>query len=141
MDGDGSTPSRFRLGEPATACVPMPGALISRLSDVALTAYTDGASLTVLGTELTRADDGGYVVCGRVSELPARLAVGIRGAPVAVTDTGEAAQSAEGAESLPNTGATALSSYAAWSGMLAGFALVFLAVGATIVGRWRRRHS
>ena len=139
LEGEGATSALYRLAEPATACVPMPRALISRLSDVALTAINDGTSLTVLGTELTRAG-GGYVVCGRVSELPARLAVGVRGAPVALTDIESAGLVTEGGDSLPNTGGgLSLSSDVAWFGVLAGFALVVLAVSAAFSSRRHRR--
>ena len=106
---------------------------------MALTAINDSTSLTVLGTELTRAG-GRYVVCGRVSEFPARLAVGVRGAPDALTDIESAGLATEGGDSLPNTGGgLSLSSDVAWFGVLAGFALVVLAVSAAFSSRRHRR--
>ena len=137
---EGGISSRFRLAEPATACVPLPNALTPRLSDVALTAYTEGAGLTVLGTELTRTVDGGYVVCGRVSEIPARLAVGVRGAPAALTVPEVAGDSPPVSDSLPNTGGMAPGTAVAWFAMLTGLALVMLAVGAKAATRRMRRR-
>lgn len=142
IDSDGGASSRFRLAEPATACVPMPSALTPRLSEIALLAYPEhAAGLTVLGTQVSRAEGGEYVVCGRVSELPARLAVGVRGAPAALTVPEIAGDITQGSDSLPNTGAMTLSTAAAWLGILAGIALVMLAASATMSTRVRRRYS
>ncbi len=139
LEDESATSSRYRLAEPSTVCVPMPRALMPRLADVALVAYEVETSLTVLGTELTRADDGGYVVCGRVSELPARLAVGVRGAPIALTDAEIASAGTEGSEALPNTGAASIGYEVARFGALAGFALAALAGIALIASRRRIR--
>ena len=64
----------------AEACLPLPDDLRTRISDVEVIAVNIDKSLTVLSTTLTFSGDE-IQACGLVSKLPAKLAIGLKGAP------------------------------------------------------------
>ena len=64
----------------AEACLPLPDDLRTRISDVEVIGVNIDKSLTVLSTTLTFSGDE-IQACGLVSKLPAKLAIGLKGAP------------------------------------------------------------
>ena len=80
VDFVGETIARYTLKSSVEVCVPMPAALRSKISDVALTAINSRGSLTILATNI-KITAQGMIVCGALSELPSTVAVGSTGAP------------------------------------------------------------
>ena len=64
----------------AEACLPLLDDLRTRISDVEVIGVNIDKSLTVLSTTLTFSSDE-IQACGLVSKLPAKLAIGLKGAP------------------------------------------------------------
>ncbi len=80
VDASGQRVSGYTLRSPAQACIPLPDALRSNISDVAIAA-TDGAgSLTILSSTVRVMPDQ-ITMCGNISSLPAIIAAATLGAP------------------------------------------------------------
>ena len=102
VDADGDAVSDYGLNEAVTACVPLPPELRGNISDIVLAATDDAGGTTVLSTSVKITPDG-VSVCGKLSTLPATVAVGKAGSPPEVVDPSD--DVAE--EPLPDTGGVA----------------------------------
>jgi len=128
VDGSGAAVSSYALDDPATVCLPLPDALRSNISDLAVVAINGDGSLTILSAQVRLNNTAGTMVCGGLSNLPASVAVGSSGAPAAIPTA-----MPEPTPVAPDTGGTApASSMALWS-LLFGIAAVvigtFIAIG------------
>ena len=103
VDASGEPVSDYGLAEAVTACVPLPAELRGNIAEIFLTAADDGGDTTVLSTSVKITPDG-VSVCGKLSTLPATVAVGKAGSPPEVVDPSED-DVAEGP--LPDTGGVA----------------------------------
>ena len=85
VDASGAAISSYVLEDPATVCVPLPAAMRTNISQLALVAINSDGSLTILAAQV-RLDTGtgNTMVCGNLSNLPASVAVGAQGAPDAI---------------------------------------------------------
>ena len=98
-DINGRTLSNYSFNLPIEACIQLPEALRTRIADVDLTVINRDRSLTVLQST-TAFSPSGITICGNLGGLPARVAVGAKGAPTLLpTPVAE--------DELPDTGATA----------------------------------
>ncbi len=122
LDTSGQSVSAYRLNTYAEACVPMPDALRSNISDVSLVTINADGTLTVL-TSNVKLSAGGVDVCGRISALPAVVAVGVEGAP-SDFPTPIPAPALE----TPDTGGAAPSSTAVVLLLMLGFALATIGI-------------
>lgn len=132
VDGSGATISSSVLEDPAMVCVPLPDALRTRISDLALVGLNSDGSLTIYAANVRIGGANGPQVCGNVSGIPATVAVGSQGAPAPIPTE------VPPEELLPETGATAPSSNGALFALILGFAIVSLGALATL-GRRRNR--
>ena len=131
VDADGDAVSDYGLNEAVTACVPLPPELRGNIADIVLAATDDAGGTTVLSTSVKITPDG-VSVCGKLSTLPARVAVGKAGSPLEVVDPSD--DVAE--EPLPDTGGVAPATPWLLYLMLTGlFATV---AGLTVLRRVRR---
>lgn len=130
-DAAGNKKNTYQLDDPAEVCIPLPHELRSNISELALVSLNSNDALAILSARVRIASNGPSV-CGNLSDLPATLAVGTRGAPAAIlSPTPEPAD-----KKLPETGAPAPSSNtAAWL-LILGILIAILA-SATVVGRSR----
>ena len=100
VDANGEAISNYALKEAAMVCVPLPPELRSNIANIVPVATNDGDQVTVLSTSV-RITPQGVSVCGKLSLLPATVAVGRTGSPPDVIDPdGETVE--EGF--LPDTG-------------------------------------
>ena len=85
VDASGAAISSYALEDPASVCVPLPAAMRTNISQLALVAINADGSLTILAAQV-RLDTGtgNTMVCGNLSTLPASVAVGAQGAPDAI---------------------------------------------------------
>ena len=98
-DINGRTLSNYSFNLPIEACIPLPETLRNRITDVDLTVINGDRSLTVLQST-TAFSSTSIAICGNLGGLPARVAVGAKGAPTLLpTPVAE--------DELPDTGATA----------------------------------
>ena len=131
VDADGDAVSDYGLNKAVTACVPLPSELRGNIADIVLAAADDAGDTTVLSTSVKITPDG-VSVCGKLSTLPATVAVGKVGSPPEVVDPSE--DVAE--EPLPDTGGAAPATPWLLYLLLAGlFATV---AGMTVLRRIRR---
>ncbi len=100
VDAAGDNVSQYALSEPVLACVPMPAELGGNISDIVMTSTTPSGDLAVLSTRVRITPDG-VLVCGALSMLPAKVAVGKQGSPADIDDEGA---EYEELEPLPDTG-------------------------------------
>ena len=133
VDASGESVSTYALADAAEVCVPLPGELRSNISDVALVAVNSDESLTILSSTV-RISAAGTNVCGKISSVPANVAVGSAGAPAPLPTTVPEME----ADDLPETGGAAPSS----SDALVLTLLIGLAVLTTgfVAMRTRRRR-
>ena len=103
IDADRVLVSDYALNKAVTACAPLPSELRGNIADIVLAAADDAGGTTVLSTSVKITPDG-VSVCGKLSTLPATVAVGKAGSPPEVVDPGED-DVAE--EPLPDTGGAA----------------------------------
>ena len=131
VDADGDAISGYRFDSPIQVCIPLPEALRSRISDIAMIATDDDGVTTVLSSQVRLSPDD-LSLCAGVGTVPATVAAGSRGAPEAVP-TPVPAPTPE----PPDTGGSAPSSSSAlaWI-MLLGIAAAF---GAAAVATRRRK--
>ena len=131
VDADGDAVSDYGLNEAVTACVPLPPELRGNIADIVLAATDDAGGTTVLSTSVKITPDG-VSVCGKLSTLPATVAVGKAGSPPEVVDPID--DVAEGP--LPDTGGVAPATpWLLWLALAGMFATV---TGWTVLRRVRR---
>ena len=106
VDALGAQISSFELNDPAEVCIPLPNALRSKISELALVAINSDDSFTVLASQV-KIGPYGTNVCGRLSSVPVTIAVGSLGAPSSVLAE---MLGAEDGSQLPSTGGAAPSS-------------------------------
>ncbi len=117
VDSSGQSVSSYRFNTFAEACIPLPDALRSNISDVSLTAINGDGTLTVL-TSNVKLSVAALALCGRISSLPAIVAAGAEGAP------SDFPTPVPGPEiETPDTGAAAPSNTAVMLLLLLGLAL------------------
>ena len=83
VDISGASVSDYRLNSPAQLCVPLPDALRSNISDLAMLVSNPDGTLTVLSTTV-HVSGNGVLGCGNISTVPATVALGTSGAPAAI---------------------------------------------------------
>ena len=83
VDAAGSAIASYALKAPAEVCVPLPAELRGNIRDIALVAINPDASLTILSARVI-VNGPSLQVCANLSALPATVAVGTAGAPVAL---------------------------------------------------------
>ena len=135
VDAAGSSISSYVLDDPAQVCVPLPAAMSSNISKVAIVAMNSDGTLTILSSSV-KLGSSGTSVCGSISTLPASIAVGTSGAPDAIPTA-----TPEPTPVPPPTGATAPASngIVVWA-ILLGLALT--GAGTTLaIARRRRTQS
>ena len=131
VDADGDAVSDYGLNEAVTACVPLPPELRGNIADIVLAATDHAGGTTVLSTSVKITPDG-VSVCGKLSTLPATVAVGKAGSPPEVVDPID--DVAEGP--LPDTGGVAPATpWLLWLALAGMFATV---TGWTVLRRVRR---
>ena len=131
VDADRVLVSDYALNKAVTACAPLPSELRGNIADIVLAAADDAGGTTVLSTSVKITPDG-VSVCGKLSTLPATVAVGKAGSPPEVVDPSED-DVAE--EPLPDTGGAAPSTPWLLYLLLAG--LVATVAGLTAMRRVR----
>ena len=133
VDAGGEALSDYGLNEAITACVPLPPELRGNISDIVLAAADAGGGTAVLSTSIKIASDG-VSVCGKLSTLPATVAVGKVGSPPEVVDPAEEVVE----DPLPDTGGFApLTPWLIWLA-LAGMFVTAAGLAAVAVRRGRR---
>ena len=81
VDSSGAMITDYQFNRPIRVCVPLPGTLRGNISEIdALKVNSDG-TLTSLTSKILSTPNGNPRVCGNLSELPADIAAGKRGAP------------------------------------------------------------
>ena len=126
VSANGQAVSGFKLDEPLSACLPLPTAFRSNISDVVIVERKTDGSYGILSSKL-RQTAGGLNVCGGVSSLPATIGV----AKLGVVPEPPATPTPEGTVP-PETGG------AAPSGMLVVLVLLVGLAVLTGIGRMRR---
>ncbi len=82
VDSSEAPISSYVLSDAATVCVPLPAELRTNISDVALVVINSDDSLTILAGTVNVSPPA--TVCGSLSSLPAKVAVGAAGAPAPI---------------------------------------------------------
>ena len=128
FDSNGNRLSEYQMNTFVEVCLPLPDHLRHQISDVELAIINKNRSQTLLSSTIAFAGER-LRVCGRVSTLPATVAVGVEGAPdVLPTPTPEPEE--------PDTGGSAPNDLATLVLMILGLAVV--TVGALTLRRTRR---
>ena len=131
IDADRVLVSDYALNKAVTACAPLPSELRGNIADIVLAAADDAGGTTVLSTSV-KITPSGVSVCGKLSTLPATVAVGKAGSPPEVVDP---AEDDVAEEPLPDTGGAAPSTPWLLYLLLAG--LVATVAGLTAMRRGR----
>ncbi len=126
VSANGQAVSGFKLDEPLSACLPLPTAFRSNISDVVIVERKTDGSYGILSSKL-RQTAGGLNVCGGVSSLPATIGV----AKLGVVPEPPATPTPEGTVP-PETGGAAPSGVLVVLLLLVGLAVL------TGIGRMRR---
>ena len=126
VSANGQAVSGFKLDEPLSACLPLPSAFRSNISDVVIVERKTDGSYGILSSKL-RQTAGGLNVCGGVSTLPATIGV----AKLGVVPEPPATPTPEGTVP-PETGGAAPSGVLVVLLLLVGLAVL------TGIGRMRR---
>lgn len=132
VDASNAVISSYVLNSPATACLPLPDALRTNISDLAIVAINPDDTLTILSASV-RLGTSGTHVCGNLSSLPATLAVGSEGAPAPIPTP-----TPEPTPTTPETGGTAPTSNTGLWALLLGTAI---ATFGTLLVIARRRET
>ena len=80
VDFDGSSIEAYELSHAAEICIPLPANLRGKIHELSVVAMQQDG-FTVLASRMMLRADGGTQMCGRLSQLPAEIAVALRGAP------------------------------------------------------------
>ena len=127
FDSNGNRLSEYQMNTFVEVCLPLPQHLRHQISDVELAIINKNRSQTLLSSTIAFAGER-LRVCGRVSTLPATVAVGVEGAPdVLPSPTPEPEE--------PDTGGSAPNDLATLVLMILGLAVV--TVGALTLRRTR----
>ena len=127
FDSNGNRLSEYQMNTFVEVCLPLPDHLRHQISDVELAIINKNRSQTLLSSTIAFAGER-LRVCGRVSKLPATVAVGVEGAPdVLPSPTPEPEE--------PDTGGSAPNDLATLVLMILGLAVV--TVGALTLRRTR----
>ena len=121
VDSEGESVSSYRLNAAAKVCVPLPAELSANISDIAILATNFDGTLTVLTSSVRISTTGSIQICGNISDLPATVAVGKRGAPSAIP-----APTPEPTPEAPDTGGKSPSAAAILWLVLMGVAIATL---------------
>ena len=120
VDARGTPITGYRLNRAAEVCIPLPDALRSNISDLAIVAINSDDSLTILSSSV-RISSSGTNVCGSLSSVPATIAAGTAGSPLPlpteVPDSGDAS-------GLPATGGSVPSNNGMLWALILGLAIV-----------------
>ena len=135
VDASGSRVSDYALDEPLDFCLPLPVELRSNISDIVVAATNDAGEMTVLSSTV-RITPEGPVVCGKLSSVPANVAVGKVGSPP--TDE-VSSDGSDDVDTLPDTGGSTPASSHVVLLMILGSLAIFGA--ASILLGQRRRPS
>ena len=126
VSANGQAVSGFKLDEPLSACLPLPSAFRSNISDVVIVERKTDGSYGILSSKL-RQTPSGLNVCGGVSSLPATIGV----AKLGVVPEPPATPTPEGTVPPETGGATP-------GGMLVVLLLLVGLAVLTGIGRMRR---
>ena len=136
VDASGEAVSDYGLNDPVTACVPLSPELRGKFADIVLAVTDDGGGMKVLPTSV-KITPVGVSVCGKLSTLPASVAVGKDGPPQETEDSMDEVVVVD--QSLPDTGGiTPTPDSIVWlvaAGILATF------VGTCMASIYTRRRS
>ena len=120
VDASRNNVSSYGLNDALDFCIPLPDALRSNISDLAIVAINSDDSLTILSS-IVRISPSGTKVCGSLSSVPAKVTVGTAGSPAPlpteVPDAGDASD-------LPETGGAAPSNDGMLWAMIVGLAIM-----------------
>ncbi len=135
VDTSNNSVSSYGLSDAVEVCVPLPDALRSNISDLALVVINADDSLTILSS-IVRISSSGTNVCGSLSSVPASVAVGTSGSPVPLpTQVPDAVDASD----LPDTGGTAPSNDGMLWALILGLAIVVS--GYAVLRAARRRTN
>ena len=109
-------------------CVPLPNALRSNISDLAIVAINADDSLTIQSSRVRISAATGAQVCGNLSSVPATVAVGTAGSPAPLPT-----EVTEEVSDLPDTGGAAPSS------PMVVFWILIVGLASLVVGGAMRR--
>ena len=100
IDDSGESATDYTLSEPATVCLPLPDEFRTRIDRLVILSTDDSGALTILSSTAKITPEG-VIVCGKISTLPAIVAVGTQGAPASIpVETPQR----EVSQTLPDTG-------------------------------------
>ena len=134
VDASNTSVSSYGLSDAVEVCIPLPDALRSNISSLALVVINADDSLTILSS-IVRISSSGTNVCGSLSSVPAKLAVGTSGSPAALpTAVPETDES-----DLPDTGGAAPSNDGMIWALILGLAIVVF--GYAVLRAARRRTN
>ena len=131
VDASNASISSYELRSAATVCIPLPDALRTNISDLAIVTINADGSLTILSASV-RLDGAGAHVCGSLSSLPASVAVGSEGAPAALPTP-----TPEPTPEIPETGGSAPSSNGVLWLLTLGIGILFIG----ILAAFKRRRT
>ena len=133
VDASRNNVSSYGLNDAVEVCIPLPDELRSNISSLALVVINADDSLTILSS-IVRISSSGTNVCGSLSSVPAKLAVGTAGSPAALPT---AVPDTEDTSDLPDTGGAAPSSDGMLWAMILGLAIVVSGYGVLRAARRR----
>ena len=134
VDASNNSVSSYGLNNAVEICIPLPDTLRSSISNLAIVAINSDDSLTILSSSV-RISSSGTNVCGSLSSVPAKVAVGTTGSPAPlpteVPDSGDAS-------GLPATGGAAPSNDGTLWALILGS--VIMVSGYGVLRAARRRN-
>ena len=83
VDSSGQGLKGYLLDDPISVCIPVPSRFISNISQLAMVSERADGTFATLSSSI-RLSTSGVLICGGLSELSARLAVGHLGSPFAL---------------------------------------------------------
>ena len=127
----------YELNGVLDVCVPLPAELSSNISELAMVSMNVEDSLTIHSSRV-RISMSGMKVCGHLSTVPTRVAVGTAGAPVPLPTAFPEVPAEDAGAGFPDAGGLAPPSVSVtvWMGVM-GLSVVVLVVVMVVV--WRRR--
>ena len=84
VDDSGQSLKGYLLDDPVTVCIPVPPILASNISQLAMVSERDDGTFAILSSNVRLSSDAGVMICGALSKLSARLAVGQLESPSAL---------------------------------------------------------
>ena len=84
VDDSGRPLNGYLLDDPVTVCMPVPPRLASNISQLAMVSERADGTFAILSSNVRLSSDSGVMICGALSELSARLAVGQLESPSAL---------------------------------------------------------